>query len=545
MPAHSWDKNADVVVIGSGGAGLAAALAAGAGGAKVVILEKSRLLGGTTAMSAAGTWVPANHHMLAAGIDDSPAETLRHLRATAPEGWQTDEDELWQALAEHAPEMLKFVEANSPLEFELVHHPDLYAEAPGGREMGRMVSPKLISKNILGKWGLRIRKSVKPQFFTYKEVVGSVLSSPVKSAARMFPRLALRFLTRQVGMGNALVVGLLKGCLDKGCEILPETAAQRLITDPDTGRVIGLEAKSDGRDLRIRARKGVVLATGGFEWNRELLDRYFPGTGLLGSPRTNTGDGQIMAQQAGALLERMDQANISPSTYTMYEGQRQAQPLYENYPAHSILVNREGRRFVNEGSPSVGVVLNERDPATGQPAHLPVWRIFDAHFARKNTLSMYFGGKDPSWFRKADTIAALARMIDLDPDALAATVARFNQFAGRGVDEDFHRGETVWERFYGGGPSGTSRNGSLGMIDEPPFYAAPFHLAILGTKGGARTNRHGQVLRPDRSIIGGLYAAGLAMANPIGTKAVGAGTTIGPCLTFGYICGRTLLAENQ
>jgi 3-oxosteroid 1-dehydrogenase len=151
-PAQQWERESDVIVVGSGSAALSAALAAAVGGARVVILEKSEVLGGTSAMSGAGTWIPANHHMLAAGIDDSTTEALSYLRATAPEGWQVKEDALWQAFVNHGPEMLRFLEQHTPLRFELVHHPDLYVEAPGGRLTGRMVSPRPLSRNLLGPW---------------------------------------------------------------------------------------------------------------------------------------------------------------------------------------------------------------------------------------------------------------------------------------------------------------------------------------------------------------------------------------------------------
>ena len=533
------DLDCDVVVVGTGASGLAAALAASVDGAKVVVLEKSHVLGGTTAMSAAGTWVPSNHHMLAAGIGDSPAETLEYLRATAPPGWQESEDELWRALAEESPRMLRFVEDKTRLRFELVNHPDFYVEAPGGRLTGRMVSPKLISRFLLRGWWNRVRKSVKPQYFTYKEMIGGVLKDPWRSIWKLGPSLAYRFITGQVGMGNALTVGMTRGCLDQGCRILLDADVKRLLVDgddPKTSAVIGVEVVIAGKKQTIRAAKGVVLATGGFDWNTELMKRYFPGTEIIGSPRTNTGDGQTMAASVGALLERMDQANIAPVTFTTYEGERHAQPLYESYAPHCILVNREGHRFVSEGSPALGVAIDERD-ASGQPRHLPVWRIFDARYAAKNALSMYFGSKDPTWFRKAATIEALAPQIGVDPQMLRATVDRFNGWSKTGRDEDFHRGETAWEKYYTG-------DRALGTVEEAPFYAAPFLYGSLGTKGGARTNRYGQVLRPDRSIVGGLYCAGLAMASPIGTKAVGGGTTIGPCLTFGYIAGKAIARQN-
>jgi 3-oxosteroid 1-dehydrogenase len=485
--------------------------------------------------------------MLAAGMDDSPEEALTYLRATAPAGWQAEEDALWQAFADHAPATLSFIEAHTPLQFELVHHPDLYSEAPGGRFRGRMVSPRLISRNILGAWRNRIRSSTLPQIFTYREmVIGTVLSRPVRTLSRMAPSLLHRFLTRRVGMGNALVTGLLKGCLDQGCEILAGTAAHELIReDGERGRILGVAAKQGARDIRIRARKGVVLATGGFEWDDERRQKHFPGeTGLIGSPRTNTGDGHRMAESVGAQLARMDQANIFPVTNTVYEGHRHAKPLNEAYKPHGILVNRLGERFVNEGDPNVGVTVDARDPATGEPVHLPCWRIFDAQYAHKNRVAMWLGRRDPDWFRKAGSVAALAGQIGLDPAALTATVDRFNGFVGAGRDTDFHRGETAWEMFHTEDATRPNRNGALGTIAKPPFYAAPYYRAILVTKGGPRTNERGQALRADGSVVAGLYCAGVAMANPIGSKAVGAGTTIGPCLTWGHICGLNLLREN-
>jgi 3-oxosteroid 1-dehydrogenase len=544
---QGWDRETDIVVVGSGAAALSCALTAAVGGARVIVLEKATVLGGTTAMSGAGIWIPANHHMLEAGMDDSPEEALTYLRATAPEGWHAAEDALWQAFANDAPATLAFIEAHTPLEFELVHHPDLYSEAPGGKFRGRMVSPRLISRNTLGKWRNRIRSSTLPQIFTYREmVIGTVLSRPVRTLSRMAPSLLHRFLTRRVGMGNALVAGLVKGCLGHGCEILAGTAAQELIREEgERGRILGVAARQGERAMTIGARKGVVLATGGFEWDDERRQKHFPGeTGLIGSPRSNTGDGHRMAEAVGAALARMDQANIFPVTNTIYEGRRHAKPLNEAYKPHGILVNRYGKRFVNEGEPNVGVTVDARDPATGMPIHLPCWRIFDAQYARKNRVAMWLGRRDLDWFRKAGSIAALAGQIGLDPAALAATVERFNGFARSGRDDDFHRGETAWEMFHTEDPTRPNRNGALGTIEKPPFYAAPYHRAILTTKGGPRTNERGQVLRPDGSVIGGLYCAGVAMANPIGSKAVGAGTTIGPCLTWGHICGLNLLREN-
>jgi 3-oxosteroid 1-dehydrogenase len=529
MPA---EFDCDVVVVGSGAAGLSAALAASVDGASVIVLEKSHWLGGTTAMSAAGTWVPANHHMLAAAIADSSEETLAYLRATAPPGWAETEDELWQALAENSAPMLRFVEDHTPLVFELVNHPDFYVEAPGGKLHGRMVSPTLISRYRLGRWWNRVRKSVKPQFFTYKEMINGVLKDPVKALFKLGPSLVWRVIAGQVGLGNGLTVGLVRGCLDAGCRIEMDADVKRLLSDGAT--VSGVEAVIAGRPTTIRAARGVILATGGFDWAPDYMPQNFPGIELIGAPRSNTGDGQRMAAEVGAELAHMDQANIAPATFTRYEGERHAQPLYETYAPHCILVDRTGRRFVSEGSASLGAAIDERGP-DGKSRHVPVWRIFDSRYM--NRLSAIYAAKEPGFVRSAATLEELAGKIGLDPQTLRATVDRFNGWSKQGVDRDFHRGETAWERYY-------TKDRALDTLEAPPFHAAPFLYASLGTKGGARTNRHGEVLRPDKSVIGGLYCAGIAMASPIGTRAVGAGTTIGPCLTFGYIAGKAIARRN-
>ena len=521
----------DVVVVGSGAAGLSAALAASVGGAQVIVLEKARVLGGTTAMSAAGTWIPANHHMLAAGISDSSEEALTYLRATAPPGWEEEEDELWEALARNSAPMLQFLEDRTPLVFELVNGPDPFSEAPGGKLKGRMVSPKLVSRYLLGRRWNGVRRSVKPQCFTYREM-GAITKTPLHALARLAPFLVWRLISGQVGMGNGLIVGLVRGCLDAGCQIKTDAGVSRLLTDGDI--VAGVEAAIRGEVTHIHATKGVVLATGGFDWAPDYMSAYFPGIDIIGAPRTNTGDGQRMAAAVGAKLARMDQANIAPATFTVYEGKRHALPLHETYGPHCILVNREGKRFVSEGSPNLGLALDHRAP-DGRSRNAPAWRIFDSRYS--NRVSRAYAAKDPAFVRSADTIEALAVKIGLDQMVLRATVDRFNAWSKKGVDHDFHRGESAWERHY----SGTN---SLAPIERGPFFAAPFLYATVGTKGGPRTNDRCQVLRPDGRVIPGLYCAGLAMANPIGTKGVGAGTTIGPCLTFGYIAGKSITQDN-
>ncbi len=541
MTDNNQEAVCDVLVIGSGSAALSTALRSAAGGLGVTILEKTEFLGGTSAMSGAGTWIPANHHAAKAGISDSQEEALEYIRAASPEDWQEEEDELWQAFVQNAPKTLEFLENTTPLDFQLTEEPDIMAECPGGKMRGRMLSPMPLRKSQLGRYARRLRPSTLPHRYTYQEVYdGDLYHNPIAATLRFLPRLIWRFLTGSRAQGSALITGLLKGCLDNGCKIELNARAIELLID-DTGAVHGVVADCRGTQKKFQARRGVVIATGGFEWDPELRQKHFSGPlDLLGSPRANEGDGQRLAESVGAKLARMDQANIYPAMPTRYQGKPHGIPLIFQAEPHAIVVDRHGQRFVSELDYNIGEAIDHRDPATGKPVHLPAWVIADRRFLRQAMPFIWYARKTPGWLVKAESLKGLATKISLPPDALEATIVRYNRYCRDGRDLDFHRGESVWERFKAGG-----KENALGSIEVAPFYAMPMNRSILGTKGGARTNAKGQVLRDNGSIIPGLYAAGLSMANPIGTRAVGPGTTIGPNLTWGFICAESLLTENR
>ncbi|WP_226576247.1 FAD-dependent oxidoreductase [Acuticoccus sediminis] len=543
----------DVVVIGSGSAACSAALRAAKGGLRVVILEKSEKVGGTSAMSGSGIWIPANHVARRDGIADSREEALEYIRGASPLGWAETEDGLWQAFVENGPKMLAFLEENTPLDLRIIDEPDPMVEVSGGKTVGRMVSPMPLSRNLLGPLGRHLRRSTLPHQFTYQEIVGhDVYHHPIRAGLALWPKLLRRVLGNSGGQGTALMTGLIRGCLDAGVTIRRATPVTALVTG-DTGEVTGVEVEVDGVRSTIAAGRGVVIASGGFEWNEGLYGEHFPGPkDRIGTPRTNTGDGQRMAAAIGAKLDRMDQANIYPCLPTRYEGRPHGMPMTFQAEPHSIIVNRHGARFVSESDYNIGEHLNAHDPDTGMPMHLPAWLIADHRFLGTSLPFRWYQSYEKGWVKKAPTLDALAAQIGLPADALEATVARFNAMlreAGR--DTEFGRGESAWEAYKNHAAGGTltgleaAAAKGLGTIEKGPFLAMSMNLSTIGTKGGARTNARAQVLREDGSIIAGLYAAGLAMANPFGTRAVGAGTTIGPNMTWGYIAAETMLTDNR
>lgn len=536
---NSTAESFDFVVVGSGAAALVAALVASVGGLRVLILEKTDRIGGTSAMSGAGTWIPTNHLARAAGIEDSEEEALTYLRSAAPEGWQAREDPLWRSFVQQAPRMLRFVEQYTPLRYEMTDEPDPFAECPGGKICGRMVSPRALRRGVLGRYAPALRRSTLPHLFTYREMLETnPFHAPARAVLRLLPRLAWRWLTGAAGQGSALIAGLLKGCLEHGCELRLNTPVRRLLTGAE-GRVCGVALA----DSAIGSQRGVLLATGGFEWDTELRERHFAGPfDRIGSPRSNTGDGQRMAAEVGARLERMDQANVYPTVPTFYEGRPHGLPIVFQAEPHAIVVNCRGMRFVSEYGFDIGEALDQR-AADGSPAHLPAWIIADRRYLAQSAPLRFYARREQGWIRRADLIEGLARKIDLPSEALATTVARFNGFCAAGRDADFARGEGAWERYKAGRGTAEVPNPTLGTIEQRPFVAIPFNRSILGTKGGARTDARGRVLRADDSVIEGLFCAGLAMANPIGTRPMGAGTTIGPNMTWGFIVASTVLGN--
>ena len=537
----TWDLEADVVVLGSGGAAMTAAIAAhdfGAG--DVVILEKSGMVGGTTAMSGGMLWIPGNHHQLEAGITESDEDIVAYLDALAPE--QLDPETLG-AFMENGPELIRYLADKTPVRFHAyADFPDYQPYMPGAKpDGGRSLDNDAFSFERLGKWATRVNpsKMAYPLRGSLMEAVAGTLDAET---------LAEREAGDYRGLGQALAGALFKAVLDRNIPVEFEKRARKLVKYG--ARIIGVIAEdAHGRPFHVRARRGVVIATGGFEWNEMLVKTFLRGpmTGPVSVPE-NEGDGLLMAIEAGAQLGNMQNAFWQQSVLEM-KPQRGAKPNYllgsdERARPGAILVNAAGKRFVNEAANynAMGKAVVAFDAGTHTYPNLPYWLIIDQRYKDKYpTFTSAPGGPIPTYMLQAATLEELAAKAGIDADGLAATVARFNGMVAKGHDDDFNRGDNSYDNFYmWGDPAFEAPYRTLGMIDQGPYYAVKMESGALGTSGGPKTNGNAQVLDWDGNPIAGLYAAGNAMAGVLGEAYGGAGGTLGPGMTLGYIAGRHL-----
>ncbi|MFB3813521.1 MAG: FAD-binding protein [Terriglobales bacterium] len=535
---RKWDLEADVVVVGSGGAALIAAIAAHEHGAKPVVLERTDKVGGTTAISGGALWIPMNSHMKELGIQDTREEALSYCKKL------TDgraDDVLVERFIDVGPELIQFIESKTPVAFSPMTMPDYHPEEKGAKRGGRSIEPKVFNLNELGEWKDKVRAHALP-------FMGVVTSEELWNTykvllnARNLP-IDLMMERMDKGLyvhGKALIGGLLKTCLDRKIPVILETRGRELVRE--NRRVIGVRAEKDGKDFFVKAIGGVVLACGGFEWSEELKKKFLQG--VITHPNTppfNEGDGIIMAAELGADLANMHEAWWMPSTAIpgdQYEGRPYSNLcIGERTAPHSILVNRQGRRFVNEAATYNEVVkpfFNVNENGAGY-RNLPCWAIMDAQYREKyHVLTALPEDPDPEWLVKDDTLEGLAAKIGVDSHGLVETVSRFNGFVRQGKDLDFGRGDSAYDRFVG---DKTTPHPVLGTLEKPPFYAVPIYPGSLGTKGGPRTNKDAQVLDVRGNAIPGLYAAGNVMAAVSGPSYYGGGGTLGVGMTFGYLAG--------
>ena len=525
-----------VVVLGTGVAGLTAALAAAHSGASVKVFEKSPFVGGTSAMSGGIIWMPNNHLQEFAGVEDSRQKALAYLDALSL--GQIDSD-MASTFVDKGPEMLQWVEEVTPCSFHIIeNYPDYHPEHPGGLPNGgRSLDNALFALPELGDWGklLRNHERGNPVMLT-ETPLGGATSSPSRET------LEGRVTKGEIGMGLALVAALLKALLDLGIE--PETQSQAIkLLSSDDG-VIGVTVNCKGEGIDVFANNGVIIATGGFEWNSELVRTFLKGpmTAPAGNP-DNTGDGLQMAMAVGAKLGNMRNAWWVPVVRVPGEelfGHPSVRLiLLERTRPYSFMVNKYGSRFTNEAGNynAMGGAFHAFDPQKFEYPNEPCWLIFDHQHKLKYEVAGCPAGENiPDWIFSDKSIEGLAKKIEVDGDTLRRTLDRFNTYAAIGQDPDFHRGESAYDTF-NGDQTLEGVQATLKPLENAPFYAVRLESGALGTNGGPKTDVTGRVLSLSGGVIPGLYAAGNAMAAPTGMVYGGAGGTLGPAMTFGYIAG--------
>lgn len=541
---------------------MVAALAAAKKGLSVVLVEKAPHYGGSTARSGGGVWIPNNSVLRRDGVQDTPEAARTYLRSII--GDVVDPERI-DAYIDRGPEVLDFILANSPLQLEWVKdYSDYYPEAPGGRLGGRSVEPKPFDLRQLGSEAAKLEPPyakapvnmvVKQSDYRWL----NLLQRPHTKGVRRSIRVAARMFAAKargaqiVGMGRALIGAMRKGLLDAGVPVWLETPMTGLVTEGSgsSERVVGITVTRDGEEVTLRARLGVMIGSGGFEHNQQMRDRYqrqpIPTSWTVGAAG-NTGDGIEYMEKVGASLAFMEDSWWGP-TILMPRGPWFA--LAERSLPCSFMVNSRGERFMNESLPYVEaghkMYGGEFGQGDGPGENVPAWIIFDQEY-KNRYLFAGLQAKQPlpkRWletenFHKADTLAELAALIEVPADALERTAERFNGFAAKGVDEDFSRGESGYDHYYGDPTN--KPNPSLGPVRKAPFYAVKMVPGDLGTKGGAKTDVHGRVLREDGSVIEGLYAAGNASSPVMGHTYAGPGATIGPAMVFGYLAVENMLA---
>ncbi|WIN00831.1 3-oxosteroid 1-dehydrogenase [Actinoplanes oblitus] len=530
---------------------MTAALRAARSGLSVLVVEKAPTFGGSAARSGAGIWIPNNQVILAAGVPDTPAKAAAYLAAVVDGDVPTAKQ---QAFLDNGPPMIAFVMANSPLRFRYMDgYSDYYPELPGGIARGRSIEPDLFDGKLLGAELAHLNPAYLPTpagltVFSadYKWLNLSLVNAKGTAvAAECVARYTAAVLAGKtpLTMGQALAGALRAGLAAAGVPVWLDTPLTDLQVDAG-GRVTGVVVTRDGVATGVTATRGVLVAAGGFEHNlamRLAYQRQPIGVDWTVGAKENTGDGIRAGLRAGAATDLLDDAWWGPAIPLPGE------PYFclaERTLPGSILVNSAGQRFVNEAAPYSDVVHVMYDK-NGVTPDIPAWLIFDQNY-RNRYLFRDVAPALPfpdSWYSSGAvvrdlTLGGLAGRIGVPAAALSATVARFNGFARTGRDTDFHRGDSAYDHYYT--DPAVVPNSCLAPLWLPPFYACKIVPGDLGTKGGLRTDPRARVLRADGSVIPGLYAAGNSSAAVMGHSYAGAGSTIGPAMTFGYIAAGEL-----
>lgn len=566
--SEAFDHAVDVLVVGSGAGGMTAAMAADAAGLQTLVVEKSAYFGGSTALSGGGIWVPGAPAQRRAGYAPAPADVIEYLRRVT--GGLVSPARIRQYV-ESAPRMLEFLEGLSPW-LEFVWKPgyaDYYPELPGGSELGSTINvppidlrslgadeEKLLRPLALAPKGIWLRPNELRSFYRIRQS-WSGKAVLLKLIVRMVRARVLG--ERMAAIGQSLAARMRLAMKQRDIALWLDSPMTELLADTD-GSVIGALVDRAGVPARIGARHAVILACGGFDhdlaWRKQhqpIVDRDWS----FGNPAA-TGDGIRAGQRLGAAAELLDEAWWFPAI--QWPDGRMQFMLNERMMPAQFIVNGAGRRFINEAAPYMDFGHAMIEGQKSGVTHIPCWLITDHRSWNRYVIAGHLpipkipgapvptGRKVPvaslesGVVKAARTWEELAAKIGVPGAQLRATATRFNELARTGHDDDFSRGDSAYDNYYG---DPTLPNPNLYPLGDPPYYAFRIVLGDLGTSGGLRTDEHARVLRCDDTVVRGLYAVGNTSAPVMGRSYAGAGATIGPAMTFGYVAAKHVAAQAR
>ncbi|HVN49942.1 MAG TPA: FAD-binding protein [Acidimicrobiales bacterium] len=547
---ESWDTTVDLVIAGSGGGGMVAALAAADASASALVLEKQALVGGSTCMSGGIAWIPNNPVMRGLGVPDSYEDAMAHFEAVVGDVGPASTFERRHAFVTAGPEMVEFLQRLGVRFAYCPGYSDYYSNAEGGHDLGRGIEPVPFDGRVLGDWLAKLQPGLA------QSLGMAVMTNEARSlshynrslhAFAISARVALRTVAARargevlLTNGASLIAQMLQVALAEGIPVWTEAPLDGLVVED--GRVVGVRTQHDGAPVSVRARQGVLLAAGGFAHNPEMRAEYGgdqPNTARWSI--ANPGDtGEVLraAMELGAMTDLMDEAWWLPSPRTGRFGQSTLDQARQR--PRTIYVDAAGQRFVNESNSymEVGKAMYERDKTSKA---VPCWLIFDDRYRKRYAHLRSSPGRFPrsllesGMLKQAWTVHDLARMCGIDGDGLTATLERFNRNAELGIDPDYGRGESAYNRALG--DPNHKVHPCLGPIDEPPYYAVQVVPGDIGTCGGLVTDADARVLDQRGRPLAGLYATGNITATVMGRHYLGPGASIANSMVFGYLAAR-------
>lgn len=545
----TWNEEVDVVVVGTGAAAFAGAISAADRGLSVLMIESTDKWGGSSSMSGGGMWLPNNRLMQRDGAGDNRDDALAYLDASitqAGDGGPGVTKERKEAFVDNVNNFVDLMEKHGASFARAKEYPDYYPELPGGK-IGRAIETQPCDAKDIGEWWDTSRGQdgvAMPMMTDDVWLLARAWSTPAgfKRGASVVGRALLTVLKgqRAVGCGAALAVTFMKIFQNLGGKVWLNTPLTDLVEEG--GRVVGVLAERDGIPVAIQARKGVILGSGGFAKNEEKRrEHHGVGADWSSANPGNQGVPIDIAQRLGAAVGLMDDAWWGASIPSPDGEHNPSFLVSERSMPYCIIVDDHGHRFANESESYVdlGHHMLEHRQKVGDTKF---WMILDNRHVRRylRTFAIIPGLhkalEEKGMFVKAETLTELTAKTGIDPAGLQATTERFNGMAKTGIDQDFGRGNSAYDRYYG--DPLVHPNPNLGGIEKGPFYAYELVPGDLGTKGGVVTDDKARVLREDGTVIEGLYASGNCTASVMGRTYPGPGSTLGPAVVFGYIAGQ-------